>query len=123
MISARNATSIACAVVAIAATGGGIVVRGNQERAQRASAQKVDALATAARAAVTEQIETPLRGLESEVKRAAAVPQLRAALADGVDSATLVDLFDSEDWWAPFRARAAGVVSGTRLLGAHGDKD
>ena len=57
------------------------------------------------------------------MKRAAAVPQLRAALADGVDSATLIDLFDSEDWWAPFRSRVAGVLSGTRLLGAHGDKD
>ena len=123
MISARHATSVACAVVAIAAAGAGLVARRTQEGAQRGAAQKFEALTITARGAVSEQIETPLRNLESEVKRAAAVPQLRAALADGVDSATLIDLFDSEDWWAPFRSRAAGVVSGTRLLGAHGDKD
>ncbi len=74
MISARNATSVACAVVAIAAAGAGLVVRRTQERAQRAAAQKIDALTTTARDAVSGQIEMPLRSLESEVKRAAARP-------------------------------------------------
>ncbi|HVV48562.1 MAG TPA: serine/threonine-protein kinase, partial [Polyangia bacterium] len=46
-----------------------------------------------------------------------------AALTEQVDGATLVDLFDSEDWWAPFRGRQAAIVAGGHLLAVRGDKD
>src|SRR6185369_17510007 len=57
-----------------------------------------------------------------EVKAAAAIPQLKAALADGVDAATILDLFDGEDWWAPFRSRGAALVTTGRTLAARMDK-
>jgi tRNA A-37 threonylcarbamoyl transferase component Bud32 len=62
------------------------------------------------------------RGLEIEVKNAASIPQLKSALADGVDAATILDLFESEDWWAPFRARGAALVTAGRTLAARMDK-
>jgi hypothetical protein len=58
------------------------------------------------------------RGLEIEVKNAASIAQLKAALADGVDAATILDLFESEDWWAPFRSRGAALVTAGRTLAA-----
>ena len=36
--------------------------------------------------------------------------------------ATILDLFDSEDWWAPFRARGAALVTAGRTLAARMDK-
>jgi hypothetical protein len=63
------------------------------------------------------------RQLVDEVTAAAAVPQLRSALVDKVDTFTLDDLFKSEDWWAPHRARALvltapeGVVMSRKVAG------
>jgi serine/threonine-protein kinase len=48
--------------------------------------------------------------LSDEVKRAAVVPQLRAALIDNLDAFTLDDLFKTEDWWEPYRARVLTLV-------------
>ena len=61
------------------------------------------------------------RGLEIEVKNAASIPQLKSALADGVDAATILDLFESEDWWAPFRCAGRRAGHGrTHAGGADG---
>jgi hypothetical protein len=63
------------------------------------------------------------RQLADEAAAAAAVPQLRSALVDKVDTFTLDDLFKSEDWWAPHRARALvltapeGVVMSSKIQG------
>ena len=35
---------------------------------------------------------------------------------------TILDLFDSEDWWAPFRSRGAALVTAGRTLAARMDK-
>jgi len=48
--------------------------------------------------------QTALRAIERKAQVAAEVPALNAALAAHVDSATIVDLLDSEEWWQPFRA-------------------
>jgi hypothetical protein len=47
------------------------------------------------------------RGLEIDVKNAAGIPQLKSALADGVDAATILDPVRRRDWWAPFRRASA----------------
>ena len=62
------------------------------------------------------------RGLEIEAKGAASIPQLKAALAEGVDAVTILDRFDSEDWWAPFRARGAALVTAGETLAARMEK-
>ena len=90
------------------------------------AAAAVDKDATEAKR-VLQTVETAVdglkRGLEIEVKAAAAIPQLQAALDDGVDAATILDLFDSEDWWAPFRSRGAALVTaGTACWRRGGDK-
>jgi hypothetical protein len=124
MISARRATSAACAVAAAAAVAGAFVSR--RPRAGAADAATVDKLERAAesvRGAATGAIESRARKLESDVERAGRVPQLKAALGDDVDAATLLDLFETEDWWAPYRAQPAAIVAGDRLVAVRGDKE
>ena len=53
------------------------------------------------------------QAITAEVVAAAAVPQLRAALHNRVDAATLEDLFASEDWWIPYRDVSVAIVSRT----------
>jgi hypothetical protein len=49
--------------------------------------------------------EAELRAVEGKARAAADLPALNAALSAHVDSATIVDLLDSEEWWQPFRAQ------------------
>jgi len=63
------------------------------------------------------------RPLQAEVVRAAHLPGLRAAVADRVDAATILDLFDTEDWWEPFKTRDAAIISNDRLVTIRGDKE
>jgi len=56
------------------------------------------------------------RVMKTEVAAAAAVPQLRAAIRNGVDAATLDDLFATEDWWTPFRERSVAITAGSKTL-------
>jgi hypothetical protein len=118
----RKAAALVCAAAAVAAVGGAVLAR---RSAAAAAAAAVDRDATAAKR-VLQTVETVVdglkRGLEIEVKGAASIRQLQAALEDGVDAATILDLFDSEDWWAPFRARGAALVAGNRVLAARSDK-
>ncbi len=59
---------------------------------------------------------------EQAVSRAAHITTLIAALRAPVDATTLVDLFDHEDWWRPYRAEfpAVRVMDATHVLGASG---
>ena len=122
MTPIRKTAALVCAAAAVAAAGGAVLAR---RSAAASVAASVDRDATETKR-VLQTVETAVdglkRGLELEVKGAAAIPQLQAALEDGVDAATILDLFDSEDWWAPFRARGAALVSGNRVLAARSDK-
>ena len=122
MTPIRKTAVLVCAATAIAAAGAAVLAR---RSAATSVAASVDRDATETKR-VLQTVETAIdglkRGLELEVKGAAAIPQLQAALDDGVDAATILDLFDSEDWWAPFRARGAALVSGSRVLAARSDK-
>jgi hypothetical protein len=69
-----------------------------RERARAEATMRVDA----DRDAAARQEE--LRAIERKAQRAAEIPALNAALAAHVDSVTIVDLLDNEDWWQPVRA-------------------
>jgi tRNA A-37 threonylcarbamoyl transferase component Bud32 len=62
------------------------------------------------------------REAEAQVAAAVQLPPLNAALQSRVDGATLVDLFDNEDWWRPFRAGfpLVQIVLGDKLLASRG---
>jgi serine/threonine-protein kinase len=123
MKSAGKTASLICLVAALASAGGAVVTRRMQSAAAEAAVQKSQAEASGVLAAT--QKAGLERGLELEAKAAGGIPQLKAALADGVDAVTILDLFDSEDWWAPFRSRGAALVTAGRTLAARmgkGDK-
>src|SRR6185295_1034367 len=86
------------------------------------SATELDTAAQAAQTALSGALSSLGRKLEAEASAAAALPQLRNAIEDGVDSYTLQDLFASETWWAPYRERVAAVVSADgAVLATHGE--
>ena len=66
--------------------------------------------------------QAALRAIERKAQTGAEVPALNAALAAHVDSATIIDLLDSEDWWQPFRAEYTLVrlVVGDDVLASRG---
>ncbi len=111
MTSRRRAAAACLGLAALAAGGAALVGRG--ARPGRADAARAS---EEIRAALDAAKTASLSDIEAEVKAAAAVPQLGNALAQKMDAFTLEDLFRSEDWWAPYRARmlvltsAAGVV-------------
>ena len=59
---------------------------------------------------------------EERVATAVQLPPLNAALQSRVDGATLVDLFDNEDWWRPFRTEfpLVQIVVGDKLRASRG---
>lgn len=123
-MSARGRSTIGlgiCAIVAVAAAARAGL--GGSHRSDAAPAPQGDATVAAARNRLLTALVASTRALEAEVARAAQVPELRAALTERVDGATIVDLFDTEDWWTPFKGRDAAIVTGGRLLAVHGDKD
>ena len=63
-------------------------------------------LETPARASllrVEQALGAQARALEPAAAAAARLPELTAALNMGADQATVQDLLDNEDWWAPYR--------------------
>jgi serine/threonine-protein kinase len=102
------------------AAGAAALLAGPSADVRRAEAARAghEALALA-----QEGARASAREIADEAATAAAVPQLRSALMDRVDTFTLDDLFKSEDWWAPHRARALvltapeGVVMSRNVAG------
>src|SRR6187551_3196756 len=79
----------------------------------------------AVRAAVTQEADRgtgELRAIEAKVEAAADLQPLSAAISSQVDSATLLDLLDNEDWWRPYREEFAvvRVIVGGQVLAARG---
>jgi len=65
---------------------------------------------------------TELRAIERRAQAAAELRALNAALAARVDSATILDLMDSEDWWRPYRDEFPFVrlIVGDQVIAARG---
>src|SRR5436190_6486780 len=122
MTPARKTASVVCMVAAFAAAAGAVVARRAHTAAIAAGAQRSQAEATGVLDATQKALQGLERGLEIDVKSAAAIPQLKSALSEGVDAVTILDLFDSEDWWAPFRSRGAALVTAGKTLAARMDK-
>ena len=114
----RRAGAIAVAVLgagALTATIAALVV--SQSSPYRAA--DLSPLAGEIRASLATATAATLHDFENEVTTAAGVPQLKAALKNDVDSATMQDLLDTERWWEPYRARAAEVIGPRGPLAAH----
>jgi hypothetical protein len=122
MTSARKTASLICAAAALAAGVGAVAARRGQTSAANAAALRSQHEAAGMLETTQKALEGLKRGLEIEAQAAAALPQLKTALGEGVDAVTIIDLFDSEDWWAPFRARSAALVTAGRTLAARVDK-
>jgi hypothetical protein len=75
-----------------------------------------------ARARIEQALAARAQTLEPKATEAARVAELAAALDMGADQDTFQDLFESEDWWAPFRAAfpLSGVVVGNKQLAVIG---
>jgi hypothetical protein len=82
-----------------------------------------DLLATRARGAAQDlslAVGTLKRDLGRQLDEAAEIHQFRAAVENRADALTFVDLFDNEDWWAPYRARGVAIGRNGDLLVARG---
>jgi hypothetical protein len=100
---------------------GGAALGALAYRAQRAAAAAAETRAAetqAAAAAEKQRLEGEVRAAEARGARAAALEPLNAAIASHVDGATLLDLFDHEEWWQSFRDELAGarVILGDEML-------
>ncbi len=122
MMSGRKGAAAVCAIAAFAAGAGAVIVRRQREAGGAEAVAAGETAATQARAAAERVLAARSKTLETEVRTAAAIPQLRAALTDGVDGATIIDLLDSEDWWAPFRSRSAALVTDDRILAMRAER-
>jgi serine/threonine-protein kinase len=88
---------------------------GDQARAQ------ATLLATANREAES-RTASERRSAETQVAAAARLGPLAAGLRARVDGATLIDMFENEDWWRPYRAAfpLVRVMVDGKPLAAHG---
>jgi hypothetical protein len=114
--------------IGVAFLGGGIALGAGARRAQENARAAREARASAAKASAaetTQRLEAEARAAEAAGARAAALQPLNAAIESHVDGTTLVDLFEHEDWWQPFREEFAGarVIVGDALLAAWGKVD
>jgi serine/threonine-protein kinase len=90
----------------------------------RASVEARGRAAEAASAEVAGRREAEERTVATRVEQAAAIKPLNSAVGDHIDGTTLIDLFDHEDWWLPFRDEAgARVIVGDLLVGTWGRVD
>ncbi len=114
-------------VLALAAAGAATMAARGLVAAARRSAEtapaKLEARASEDRTRLESALGAMMRPLEADVAQAAAVPGLKAALGDRVDGPTMLDLFDTEDWWAPFRARDVAVLVNGQVVAARGEKN
>lgn len=110
----------------LAAVGSAVMAsRGLVEAARRAAdnaPSKLESRAAESRTRLEAALGQVARPLESDLVAAARVPELKAALADKVDGPTLLDLFETEDWWAPFRGHDTAILIGGDVVAARGNK-
>ena len=100
---------VAIGLAALAGTG--VLVRQRSEADAAAGKQAADIAH-----ALEETVTGVKASLSQEVEQAADIPQLRSALANRADPVTFQDLFQHEDWWDPYRNRAAAIVVGDDVI-------
>jgi type II secretory pathway pseudopilin PulG len=91
----------------VALAGTGLLARQRAAARARAQQQAAD---------VARGLEESAGGLKSELgqelEQVADIPQLRSAIGNRADAVTFRDLFQNEDWWAPYRQRSVAVIVG-----------
>ena len=124
-MNARGRATVGLTICLIAAAAAGLraAARWRGASADAVEGPKLEARANEMRARLTTALATQEQVLQAEVLRAGGLPGLRAAVADRVDAATILDLFDTEDWWAPFKTRGAAIIASDRLVTIRGDKE
>ena len=118
MTPGRKKMASVCAVAAVATAAGAVIAWRAHNSAAAAAMQRNQAETVGVLEATRTALEGLERGLEIEARGAATIPQLKAALTEGVDAVTILDRFDSEEWWAPFRARGVALVTAGKTLAA-----
>jgi serine/threonine-protein kinase len=103
----RGAATAILGLGALGAAAGALLAGGTPGSRQAEARRAADEVRNAVRVAVA----ATAHEVAEEVAAAVTVPQFRAALTDRVDTFTLDDLFKTEDWWAPHRARALVIVA------------
>jgi len=76
--------------------------------------------ASAMQGLVAARVEAQRADLRKRADEAATIPELGAAVQNQVDVATFLDLFEKEDWWAPYLGFANAVVRDGKVAIARG---
>jgi hypothetical protein len=105
-MSRRGAATAILGLGALGAAAGAYLAGGTGAARQAEARRAADELRNDVRVAVA----ATSHDVADEVADAVTVPQFRAALTDKVDTFTLDDLFQTEDWWSAHRARALVLV-------------
>jgi hypothetical protein len=100
----------------LAASAGGAILFRQRAATEAAAAQH----AADVRQAVDDRLAGLKADLKHELEQVADIPQLRSALANRADTLTIVDLFEHEDWWDPYRNRGVAILIGDDVLVAQG---
>ncbi|HET6147070.1 MAG TPA: serine/threonine-protein kinase [Polyangia bacterium] len=110
-------------VAACGAGATGFVVGASPGDAARSPQARLSA--ELARRSVETAWKAQRRALESRATAAAAIQPLHAALTTRVDGHTLIDLFETEEWWRPVREewKAARLIVGEQLMASQGKLD
>jgi len=108
---------VGCTLIAAAVTIGLAAVR-----SMVGARAHAEAAVLAQEAQESARMQADLRAVERKAQAAAELPALNAALRSEVDSATIIDLFDSEDWWRPYRDEFSVVrlVVGDKIVATRG---
>lgn len=111
--------------LALLAVGGALGAYGARAESERALADRTAHAATVVAEQTRARMDAERHRLESHAVTAAETKPLLAALDNKIDGITLVDLFQSEDWWRDVRAEfpMARVVMGSEVLATYGAPD
>jgi hypothetical protein len=109
----------ACAAAATGyVVGGGLPIEPSKSPQARLAAE-------AARRNVDSAWKAQRLALEAQATAIAAIPPLHSALNSQVDGHTLLDLFETEEWWRPVRDDFKGIrlIVGEQLMASQGKLD
>jgi hypothetical protein len=97
-------------------SGAGLATRHLDARADAAAREKARVEADLALDSARKALDAALRTVEARAVAGANLNPVRALVVARVDSATLLDAFGTEPWWAPFREEFTvhTLVTGTR---------